>query len=228
MGHGEHIDAIGHAPKCLQPPLIHGLSPARLFLSTFPNGLSRQLVTALVFLVTPVPPNPYPFYLMGFSQFQERLPQVFVQDRFLLGIYPVLLDPSMDPFGHSFHHVIGIRHDLYSRRPLDLTQAFYDSGQLHSVVGRPPVTPGDFLDRFAVLQDSAVAPGTRVSATGTICEDLHNLVFLIAHGLENGLSGGRFFQVLVQSLLKTGILFLRVFFSRKLGREKYCLHFFGS
>jgi hypothetical protein len=34
--------------------------------------------------------------------------------------------------------------------------------------------------------------------------------------------------VLVQSLLKTGILFLRVFFSRKLRREKYCLHFFGS
>ena len=144
--------------------------------------LYRKAVAALVFGVPGVSLDPVEGNVVLFQQGQEPLPQVNIEGRLLVGLYPALFLPAVYPaLGDTVYHVLAVGGEYHLTWLFQGGKSRYNAEELHSVVGGGAVAAGKFLFYTAESEHHSVAAGTRIAAAGAVCEyfncfDSHHLL----------------------------------------------------
>ena len=133
--------------------------------------LHRKAVAAFVFGVSRVSLDPVEGNVVLFKKRQQLLPQVNVEGRLLVGLYPALFLPAVYPaLCDTIDYVLAVGGEydpagLFQRgKPRD------NAEELHSVVGGGSVAAGKLLFHGAEAEHHSVAAGTRIAAAGAVCE----------------------------------------------------------
>jgi peroxiredoxin len=115
--------------------------------------------------------DPAPFDVVRFGRRQQRLPQIDVLDRFLVGGFPAAALPAMHPFGDAVAHVDAVGPQPHAGGPFERLERFDRRRQFHAVVGRRVFAARQFLFDPAKAQQRAPTAGTRIAAASAVGED---------------------------------------------------------
>ena len=115
--------------------------------------------------------DPAPGDVVLLHQRVQRHPEVRVLDLFFVRGAPGPLLPAVDPFGHTFHDILGINVQNDLAGAFERTQRLDDRHHFHAVVGGQRLTTVErFLD-LATLEQHAPATHPGIAFAGTVRPD---------------------------------------------------------
>ena len=135
------------------------------------NRPIRQLIGALVLLMSAMPLDPLPVNLVLVRRFVKALPQILVLHRFLVRGFPTAAFPVGEPFGDAFFHVLGIGRERDLARTLERFERLDRGHEFHAVVGGLALGAVEFLLVIVLEQDRAPAPGSGIATASAVSED---------------------------------------------------------
>ena len=131
-------------------------------------------VVALVFGVSCVTLYPVEGNIVLFKKRQELLPKVHIQGRLLVGLYPALFLPAVDPaLCYAVNYVLAVSGEYYSAWLFQRGKSRYNAEELHSVVGGGAVAARKLFLNGAEAEHHSVAAGTRIAAARAVSEYLN-------------------------------------------------------
>ena len=132
-------------------------------------------VAAFVFRVTGVSLHPVEGDLVLFEQREEPLPQVNIQRRLFVGLYPAFFLPAIHPtLCNAVNDVFAVSCENYAAGFLEGSETGYHTEQLHTVIGGGAFAAGEFLFDVSEPEHNAVAAGTGVAAARAVGEYLNS------------------------------------------------------
>ena len=141
--------------------------------SEFINTTIGQLVSAFIFRVSAVSPDPVPGDLVRLRGLVQAFPEIVILYRLPRGRLPAPFFPVWQPLRNTIPDIAGIRSQVYRARAFQAFQCFNGRHQLHTIVGSLRFTAGEFFFVVAVAQQGAPATGSGVAPAGAVSKNLH-------------------------------------------------------
>ena len=130
----------------------------------------RQIIDPLVLGVPGVPFDPMKMDRVLFLELVELFPQIHILHGLLARRLPPLTLPARHPFIEPLEDILRVREQLNDTRTRQRTQSFYNSTELHPIVGGVLLAPVAF-DGLACLgmpKQKCPPPRARVPRAGPI------------------------------------------------------------
>ena len=123
--------------------------------------------------------DPVPFEIVPLRERVELLPQILVLHGLLVRGLPAARLPLRQPLEHALAHVLRIRVDASTHRPLERLERADHRGELHAVVSGGGFGAGNLALVLTEQQQRRPAARPRIAATGAVRVDLD-----VAHNYE--------------------------------------------
>jgi len=137
---------------------------------------NSQSVAALIFRVSGMALYPVECDLVLFKQRQQPLPEVNVQRRLFVGLYPVLFLPAIDPaFCNAVYNISAVGGEYHLTGFFQSLQSGNDSQELHAVIGSVCIAAGKLLFGLSIAEHNTVSAGAGVAAAGAVSKNLNSL-----------------------------------------------------
>ena len=118
--------------------------------------------------------DPVKMHVMAFEKREELFPEVDIKCRLLIGLYPALFFPAIDPaFSDAVDDILAVGSENYTARLLKCGEGSNDAEQLHAVICSLSRTAGKFFFDISEAQDDAKTTGARITAASAVGKDLH-------------------------------------------------------
>ena len=111
-------------------------------------------------------PEPHDVVLLGKAV--EHLPEIGVFYGFLVGCFPAVTFPVVNPLADTFLHVLGISVQMYLDRAFERFQRTDDSSEFHAVVRCVGFATPKFLFSCSRLQERSPAARSRIATAAAI------------------------------------------------------------
>ena len=141
---------------------------AFLFYNVFSCGNGKS-IASFIHRMSCVALDPYKRYLMGFKQWQQPLPQINIECRFFVSLFPAAGLPTVDPaLIDRFTQITGIAVQCNLTGFFQSFQSDNGAQQFHTVVGGVSKSFGKLLGHTVIFKYGAVAARTGIAAAGTV------------------------------------------------------------
>src|SRR5262249_46143355 len=139
------------------------------------HACARQLIGTLIVVMAGMALDPMPAYLMALQSEIEALPQIGILHWLLLGRFPAVALPAMDPLADAVPQILPVGWQFDGGRPGQRFERHDRGGQLHAVVGGERFTARQLLLMPAIAQDGPPAARTRIARAGAVGVNDHRL-----------------------------------------------------